>query len=80
MKKKRTGLKIFVIVAIVLVLFFSLINFITDFLWFRELGYVSVFFTKLFTQLKIVVPVFIVVTSPGPACPFGAATSSRAPP
>ena len=62
MKKKRTGLKIFVIVAIVLVLFFSLINFITDFLWFRELGYVSVFFTKLFTQLKIVVPVFIVVT------------------
>ncbi|MBQ9972652.1 MAG: UPF0182 family protein [Firmicutes bacterium] len=39
-----------------------LIGFITDYLWFRELDYVSVFFTKLFTQLKIGIPVFVVVT------------------
>lgn len=44
-------------------LFFSLIGFITDFLWFRELGYVSVFLTKLLTQLKIGIPAFIVITA-----------------
>ena len=43
-------------------LFLCLIGFITDFLWFKELDYVSVFFTKLLTQLKIGVPTFIVVT------------------
>ena len=43
-------------------LFVALIGFITDYLWFKELGYVSVFFTKLFTQLKLGIPTFIVVT------------------
>ena len=49
-------------IVIILGLFLSLIGFITDFMWFRELGYVSVFFTKLFTQIKIGVPTFVVVT------------------
>lgn len=40
----------------------SLIGFFTDFLWFKELGYVSVFFTKLFTQLKLGIPTFIVIS------------------
>ncbi|QIB70644.1 UPF0182 family protein [Aminipila butyrica] len=40
-----------------------MIGFITDFLWFRELDYVSVFFTKLFTQLKIGIPAFVVITA-----------------
>ena len=37
-------------------------SFITDFLWFKELDYVSVFLTKLFTQIKIGVPTFVVIT------------------
>ena len=49
-------------VVVILLLFFSLIGFITDFIWFKELDYVSVFFTKLFTQIKIGVPTFVVVT------------------
>lgn len=61
-KKKRTGLRVIIAVVIILGLFLSLIGFITDFMWFRELGYVSVFFTKLFTQIKIGVPTFVVVT------------------
>ena len=61
-KKKRTGLRVIIAIVIILGLFLSLIGFITDFMWFRELGYVSVFFTKLFTQLKIGVPTFVVVT------------------
>ena len=62
-KKSGKGLRIFIIVlAVLLVAFMSLIGFITDYLWFKELGYVSVFFTKLFTQIKIGVPVFVIVT------------------
>lgn len=63
MKKKRVGLRIAIVAILVaIVLFFSLIGFITDFLWFKELGYVSVFFKKLFTQLKIGIPTFVVIT------------------
>ena len=61
-KKNRTGLRVIIAIVIILGLFLSLIGFITDFMWFRELGYVSVFFTKLFTQIKIGVPTFVVVT------------------
>lgn len=61
-KKRRPVLWVVIAVVIILMLFLSLIGFITDFLWFKELDYVSVFFTKLFTQLKIGVPTFVVVT------------------
>ena len=43
-------------------MFTALIGFITDFLWFKELGYVSVFLKQLLTQLKIGIPTFIIVT------------------
>ena len=60
--KKGIAIKIIVVLVIILALFLALIGFITDFLWFRELGYVSVFFTKLLTQIKLGVPTFVVVT------------------
>lgn len=63
MKKKKMGLRgLIVIILILIALFLSLIGFITDFLWFRELGYISVFFKKLFTQLKIGIPTFVIIT------------------
>ena len=62
-KKKKLGAKgIIIIILLIILLFTALIGWITDFLWFRELTYVSVFLTKLFTQLKIGIPVFVVVT------------------
>ena len=62
MKKRKLGIKgLIIIILILIVLFLSLIGFITDFLWFKELGYVSVFLTKLMTQLKIGIPTFIVI-------------------
>ena len=62
-KKKKLGLKgIIIIILLIILLFVALIGWITDFLWFRELTYVSVFLTKLFTQLKIGIPTFIIVT------------------
>lgn len=41
----------------------TIVRFITDYLWFNELGYDQVFFTKLTTQLKLGVPVFLVLTA-----------------
>ncbi len=62
-KKRKLGVKgALIVILLILLLFVMFIGFITDFMWFKELGYVSVFFTKLFTQLKIGVPVFIIVT------------------
>ncbi len=62
-KPRGKKLKIFLIVLVAIIaLFVALIGFITDFLWFRELDYVEVFFTKLLTQLKIGIPTFIIIT------------------
>lgn len=60
--KKITGKKVLLALTILVLIFGSLITFITDYMWFNELGYVSVFLKKLFTQLKIGIPTFIIVT------------------
>ncbi len=59
--QKRLSFVLLVIVLIV-VLFVSLIGFIADFLWFKEMGYLSVFFKKMVTQLTVGIPTFIIVT------------------
>lgn len=52
------------IVAIVIFTFLSsfnkIINFATDYMWFKELGYTKTFLTKLMTQLKIGIPAFFI--------------------
>ena len=56
--------KIMIVIAIIVVigaLFLSLINFIANFLWFREMGYLDVFFKQLVTQLTVGVPTFVIV-------------------
>ena len=61
-KKKSTKAKwIIVIILLVILAFLALIGFITDYLWFKELSYVSVFFTQLFAQLKLGIPTFIIM-------------------
>ena len=61
-KGRRIGLTGLLIILVVLFgIFGGLVGFITDYLWFKELGYVSVFFKQLFTQLKIGIPMFIVL-------------------
>jgi uncharacterized membrane protein (UPF0182 family) len=50
-------------VAVILIAVFSgLAGFITDYLWFKDLSYTDVFWKQLLTQLKIGIPVFIVLT------------------
>ena len=60
-KKGHKGLIIFAIVIVALSLFFSLIGFITNWEWFKEMGYATVFFKELFTKLEVGLPVFLVV-------------------
>lgn len=58
-KSRKPALILAVIVAILLI-GYALTDFIADWIWFSELGYVSVFFTEMFTKIKLGVPVFVV--------------------
>ena len=58
--KKATAV-IAVLVGIVCAVI-ALIGLITDFIWFKEIGYVSVMMKKIVTQIEIAVPVFIVMS------------------
>ena len=46
------GLILFIVIIALVAGFSQMINFITDWLWFQEVGYQNVFFTTLFAQLK----------------------------
>lgn len=62
--KDRTKFILFLVIAILLVLFSSfssIVGFITDYKWFDELGYTKTFLTKLSTQIKIGIPLFIIL-------------------
>ena len=58
---QKVSIILFVVILIV-VLFLGLIGFIVDFMWFKEMGYLSVFFKQLVTQLTVGIPTFIVIT------------------
>lgn len=60
-KKKRTSIIITLVVIFILLIFFgNIINFIVNVEWFNEVGYLSVYFTKLVAVLKLMVPIFII--------------------
>ena len=62
MEKRKIGLGVIIIVLLLIIAGFrGLVNFITDYLWFKELGYTSVFFKQLFTQLEIGIPCFVII-------------------
>ena len=61
-KGQRSLGVILMFIVIIVALFLLLINFITDWLWFKELGYVSVFLKQLTTELTVGIPAFIVIT------------------
>lgn len=61
LKKKKNILLIILGVILALgALSLAGINYIVDFLWFREMGYTEVFFTKLTSQLKLGIPAFVI--------------------
>ena len=63
MEKVQKKISIVILILVILLaVFFSAIRFITDFMWFQEMGYVDVFFKQLVTQLTVGIPTFLVVT------------------
>ena len=62
-KIERKILLVLAIVVVIGALFLSLVNFIANFLWFKEMGYLDVFFKQLVTQLTVGIPTFVVVTA-----------------
>ena len=62
-KKLSTKWTVLIVVLAVLALAVALTHFITDWLWFGELGYVSVFLKKLVTELVYGLPAFAVITA-----------------
>lgn len=64
MKTKRIGIGVAIVVLLVIfAVFGAAVGFITDYLWFREMGYTGVFFKQLFTQLQLGIPSFLVITA-----------------
>ena len=63
-KEKRGGkFKIILLALVVLAgLLYKLTDFITDYLWFREMGYTSVFFKEIGTKLQLGIPLFLILT------------------
>ena len=62
-RRPRKGLSVIImLIAIILAAMVMLVGFITDWMWFKDLGYTTVFWKRLITELEIGIPVFIVVT------------------
>jgi hypothetical protein len=62
-KRRRTV--IFIVAVIVFALLFflsSIINFIVDYQWFKEVNYASVFLARLINELRIGIPLFILLS------------------
>ena len=60
--KKKIGLAVIILVLLILILCFgTIVSFVTDYWWFQDLGYTQVFFKKLFTELKIGIPAFVII-------------------
>lgn len=60
--KVRKGPAIIILILVALISIFLLaINFVTDWMWFSEVGYVSIFIAKITTQLKYGIPIALVL-------------------
>ena len=62
MQKTKTYIIFTILIAIFILIasFSTLLEFITDYQWFQELGYTKTFLTRLRTQGKIGLPIFII--------------------
>lgn len=59
-EKKKKGAIAILIIVVALAILVSLVGFLTDWLWFKDLSYSSVFWKKFLTILELGVPLFII--------------------
>ncbi len=60
---RMKGIVIAFIVFAILAVIVACSDFITDLIWFGEVGYTSVFLTEIFTKIKIGVPMFLIIAA-----------------
>ena len=48
---------------LILLILVSSINILVDYQWFKELGYLSIYFKRVVATLKLMIPVFIITFS-----------------
>jgi uncharacterized protein len=59
--KKKTTISIIIgIIILSLIFISSIVNFVINVKWYNEVGYLSVYFTKLLAILKLMVPLFLI--------------------
>ena len=62
LKKRRYIIPLIIVLVLIFISSFNtIINFITDYQWFRELGFTDTFLKRLKTQFTIGVPTFIIL-------------------
>ncbi|MHC6178279.1 UPF0182 family protein [Clostridium sp. JNZ X4-2] len=61
MKKKRLVFGILILVLVLCILFLSkIVNFVINVEWYKEVGYLSVYFTKIVAMCKLILPLFVI--------------------
>ncbi len=60
-KKRKPMLALIIPIIFVIIIFFgSIADFLIKIAWFKEVGYISVFFTRITATLKLMIPIFII--------------------
>ena len=60
MKKKVIISSVFIILIVCLLFMGNIVQFVINIEWFNQVGYLSVYFTKILTVFKLMIPVFII--------------------
>ncbi len=61
MKKKGIVFSFIIMIILILLALASSINILVDYQWFKELGYLSIYFKRVVATLKLMIPVFIII-------------------
>lgn len=60
-KHKRKGVRgILVAIIVLFAVIGTCVGFITDWMWFRELGFTEVFWKQISTEVKLAIPIFLI--------------------
>ncbi|WP_291583263.1 UPF0182 family protein [Clostridium sp. UBA6640] len=61
MKKKGIVFSFIIMIMLILLVLASSINILVDYQWFKELGYLSIYFKRVLATLKLMIPVFLII-------------------
>ncbi|WP_461613577.1 UPF0182 family protein [Clostridium sp. Marseille-QA1073] len=61
MKKRGIVFSFIIMIILILLVLASSINILVDYQWFKELGYLSIYFKRVVATLKLMIPVFIII-------------------